>query len=234
MEVLESDQKLASAIALMESQALIFGLKFIPDSKYRSEYIQKTRDASREIKTLVKTGKLSPHEGAVRASEIRNTIMDVTREKLSNIGKAWSQNHKVNGKSLVELESQYALEKYGKNFDELSVQNKNSVWKEIVAAAGRQRPSANFKAKAVGVLGRGLVVLTVSLALYNIIIAEDKARASTKEGVILGASVGGMLAGGYVASLACGPGAFFCAAAWTFAVGAASAFGSEVTFNYAW
>ncbi|MGH1372687.1 MAG: hypothetical protein ACRBBW_11660 [Cellvibrionaceae bacterium] len=234
MEVIEYDQELESAIALMESQALIFATKFIPDSKYRTEYMRKTREASREIKELVKAGKLSPLEGAKRASEIRNTIMDATRGKLSNIGKAWSHNLKVSGKSLQELEMHYALDKFGKNFETLSDSNKNLVWKEIVAASGRQRPSANFKAKAVGVLGKSLVVLTVSLTLYNIISAEDKVRATAKEGVVIGAGVGGMLAGGYVASLACGPGAFFCAAAWTFAVGAEAAFGSEAVFDYAW
>ena len=72
------------------------------------------------------------------------------------------------------------------------------------------------------------------LAVTTTISSEDKVRATAKEGLVVGAGLGGMAAGGYVASLACGPGAFFCAAAWTFAVGAAAAFGTEVAFDYAW
>jgi len=229
-----TSQELESAIALLESQASIFATKFIPDSKSRTEYMKKTREASNEIKSLVNNGSITAQEGAKRASSIRNTILDATRGKLSNIGKAWSHNLKNSGKSLPQLEAEYAKSLFGRKFDSLPENNKNRVWKEIVAASGRQRPSANSAAKAVGLAGRGLVVVTVALALYNIISAEDKVRATTKEGVVIGAGLGGMAAGGYVASLACGPGAFFCASAWTFAIGAAAAFGAEVAFDYSW
>jgi len=88
----------------------------------------------------------------------------------------------------------------------------------------------------MGIAGRSLVIVTVSLALYNIISADDHdhARATAKEGVVVGSSLGAMVAGGYVASLTCGPGAFFCTAAWTFSIGAAAAIGSEAIFDEAW
>ncbi len=205
----EYQQELESAIAVMESQASIFALKFIPDSRSRAEYMLKTRQASKEIRDLVRSGKLTPQEGAKRASTIRNTIMDATRGKLSDIGRAWSQKLKRNGKTLAELESHYTKKLFSLNFDSLSQSNKNRVWKEIVAASGRPSPSMNTTAKIMKHAGRGLVVITVSLALYNIISAEDKVRATSKEGFVIGAGFGGMAAGGYVASLACGQAHFF-------------------------
>lgn len=229
-----NEQSVEAAIALMESQASIFAIKFIPDSRSRSEYMLKTKFASKEIRDQVRSGKITPEIGAKKAASIRNTIMDATRGKLSNIGKSWSQNLKVKGKSLPQLEMIYAKKLFNLNFNALPVDKRNRVWKEIVTSSGRQRPMANTTAKAIGIAGKSLVIVTVSLALYNIISAEDHARATAKEGLVIGSSIGGMLAGGYVASLACGPGAFFCATAWTFAVGAAAAVGAEAVFDYAW
>ncbi|MBL4608016.1 MAG: hypothetical protein JKY01_09345 [Pseudomonadales bacterium] len=92
----------------MESQASIFAIKFIPDSRSRTEYMLKTKTASKEIIDLVRSGKLTSEAGAKKAASIRNTIMDATRGKLSNIGKSWSQNLKVKGKALPQLETIYA------------------------------------------------------------------------------------------------------------------------------
>lgn len=230
----EKNQELESAIALMESQAVIFANKFIPDTAVRQEYIKMSRKASNDIRELVEAGKITPKQAAERAHSIRNTLLDASRGKLSNIGRAWSQNLKKLGKTLPELENYYAKKLFKLNFESLSQGNKNRVWKEIVAASGRPKASVNTSAKILGAVGKGFVVVTVSLALYNIISAEDKTRATAKEAVVIGSSLGGMVAGGYVASLACGPGAFICAAAWTFAIGAAAAFGSEAAFDYAW
>ncbi|WP_051785692.1 hypothetical protein [Endozoicomonas numazuensis] len=160
--------------------------------------------------------------------------MDATRGKLSNVGKAWSHNLKNSGKTLTQLESLYAKRIFNSNFENLNQAQRNTVWKEIVTSAGRQRPSANTGAKAMGIAGRALVVLAVAMVVYNISTAEDKTRQTAKEGAILASSVGGMAAGGYVASLACGPGAFICATAWTFALGAAAAVSAEITFDMIW
>lgn len=51
--------------------------------------------------------------------------------------------------------------------------------------------------------GKWFFVVTVSFALYNIISSEDKTRATAKEAVVIGSSLGGMVAGGYIASLSC-------------------------------
>ncbi len=45
-------------------------------------------------------------------------------------------------------------------------------------------------------LGRGLWVVTIGVAVYNIAIAEDKVTATAKEGVIMDGGFAGGAAGG--------------------------------------
>lgn len=81
-------------------------------------------------------------------------------------------------------------------------------------------------------LGRGLLVATIGVAIYNIAIAEDMVTATAREGVIIGGGFAEGAAGGAVAGLTCGPGALVCVTIGVFVGGALGALGADFTFGW--
>lgn len=74
------------------------------------------------------------------------------------------------------------------------------------------------------------MILSISIAIYNVANAEDKTVAVTEEGAILGGGVLGGVAGGALAGVACGPGAGICSGIGTFVGAIAGAFGASLFF----
>jgi AAA+ ATPase superfamily predicted ATPase len=163
---------------------------------------------------------------------IRNQILEAQRLRSSDIGNAKAVQLKKIGLTLSELTEKYSQLKFGKSFTNLSAVNKNKVYLEIIESAGRQRPSVNVAAMKYSKLGRGLLIVTLGVAIYNIIVAEDKAKATAREGVIIGGGFAGGAAGGAVAGLSCGPGAPVCVTIGVFVGGALGALGADFTFGW--
>jgi hypothetical protein len=68
----------------------------------------------------------------------------------------------------------------------------------------------------------------------NIATAEDKIKASAKEGAMLSGGLLGSVAGGAVAGCACGPGAPICVSIGVFVGGVMFALGTELAFDTFW
>ena len=185
-----------------------------------------------EILNEVESGKISPLQGAEKAQMARNIIMDQIRKITSDIGKADAEKMKLKGKNLDYLENKYALEKFNKPFNSLSETEKNQVWRKIVIKAGAPNNAINLKVRKFGRVGRLLIVFTLTVAVYNIYTADDKANAAEREGVTLGGGFLGGAAGGAVAGLACGPGAPVCSTIGVFIGGVLGAIGSDYLFNF--
>ncbi|MEI8632844.1 hypothetical protein P4S72_14180 [Vibrio sp. PP-XX7] len=111
--------------------------------------------------------------------------------------------------TLSDLTEKYAQRHFKLSFSELSAVEQDKVYLEIIDSSGRARPSVNAAAARLSRLGRGLLIVTIGIAVYNIATAEDKVRAAEREGAVLGGGFAGGAAGGAVAGLACGPGALF-------------------------
>jgi hypothetical protein len=90
----------------------------------------------------------------------------------------------------------------------------------------------NAAARRFSKLGQGFLVVTIGVAVYNIALAEDKVKATAREGVIIGGGFAGGAAGGAVAGLACGPGAPICITVGVFVGGALGALGADCTFGW--
>lgn len=113
-----------SELAALESAAANFGIRFIPDAKVRVEYNMKAKQFSAEILAEVQGGKLSIAAGAVRASELRNVLMDAMRGQTSEIAQAYAIKHKVLGRTLPDLQEKYARKLFGIGFSELAEQQR--------------------------------------------------------------------------------------------------------------
>ncbi|MEE9412695.1 MAG: hypothetical protein V3V22_06540 [Methylococcales bacterium] len=92
----------------------------------------------------------------------------------------------------------------------------------------RTRSSVNAPAKNYSSLGRGLLVVTLGIAVYNIAVAEDKVVATARESVVLG----GGFSGGALAGLTCSPGVPVCVTLGVFLGGVLGALGADASFGW--
>lgn len=198
---------LEASLSQMEAAAYNFAHRHIKDGRVRHSYINQTRKLSQEYRAKTIAGNISAEEAAKQVQSIRNKILEAQRLRSSDIGRAKAINLKKSGLSLGDLTSKYAQQKYNKPFANLSVYQKNTVYIEIIDSSGRHRPSVNAAAMRFSALGRGLLVVTIGVVVYNIILAEDKVKATAREGVVFGGGFAGGAAGGAIAGIACGPGA---------------------------
>lgn len=218
----------------VESTAFNFGVRFIPDSRVRAQYLQQTRAMSREILDQVDKMQISLEEGVQRATALRNLIMNTLRGKTSEIAQAYAFKLKKYGTSLSELQEKYANRLFSKPFGALSENMRNKVWREIVFSAGQPRTEATRLAKILGRAGKGFIALTVIIAVYDVTTAKNKQRAIAKETAVISGGLAGSLAGAALAGLACGPGAPVCVGIGIFVVGTMFALGSDYAFDSFW
>lgn len=234
MSIDTDQQTLDSAIRGFKTSAFHFGCRFIPDSKVRLQYTKRVSAFSKELVELVNLEKLSAKEAAKQASEMRNIIMDAARGKTSEIAQAYAVNQKATGLTLPELEQKYSKRLYGKNFSRLSPNAKNNVWKNIVFSAGRPQLKATKLAKYIGIAGKGLIAMTITISTYNIVTSDDKVIATAREGAMISGGLLGSVAGGALAGCACGPGAPICVSIGVFVGGVMFAIGTEFAFDAFW
>jgi hypothetical protein len=229
----KSEQFLESELAELEITANNFAIRFIPDAKMRKEYIESTRKFSLELQDMVKRNKLSPNAAAVQANIMRNNMMEAMRGKSSDFGLAIARFLKKEGLSLTELEQKYGNKLFNSEFDKLSLNQKNVVWRKIVAKAGEPRVRASNGAMWLGRAGKGLFFLTVAIAVYHIATFENKVRETANECIAMGGGMAGSAVLGY-AGLLCGPGAIVCVPLGVFVGGIIGSAGADWAFDSIW
>ncbi len=223
---------LDGALSQLESTAMNFAHRFISDGKVRMSYINQTRKLAQEYRTRVISDAISPKEAAKQVQTLRNEILEAQRLRTSDLGRAKAIKLKRSGLTLSDLTEKYSQNKYSKSFLRLSSFQKNQVYLEIIESSGRPRPSANAASLKYTKLGRGFLIVTLGVAVYNIAVAEDKVKATAREGVIVGGGFAGGAAGGALAGLACGPGAPVCVTVGVFVGGALGALGADISFGW--
>ncbi|WP_409425389.1 MULTISPECIES: hypothetical protein [unclassified Pseudoalteromonas] len=223
---------LEGSLSQMESAAMNFAHRFINDGKVRMSYVNQTKKVAIEYRARVTSGAISAEDAAKQVQVIRNQILEAQRLRTSDLGKAKAVSLKKTGLTLTDLTEKYSQNKYGKSFLKLSNLQKNQVYLEIIESSGRPRPAVNSAAQKYTKLGRGLLLVTLGVAVYNIAVADDKAKATAREGVVIGGGFAGGAAGGVLAGLACGPGAPVCVTVGVFVGGALGALGADVSFGW--
>jgi len=227
-------QELEQSLQAFESMAFNFAVRFVNDGNARVKYLDSARKLSSEILREVESGRISAHEGANRAKELRNILMEEIRRKSSDFGRSVAQNTKQVGLSLLELQEKYAQKIFSRTFSQLSEAERGQVWREIVFASGRPNPKFNLLARRMKVAGRAFLMLTIAISVYNITAAEDKTKAVAEEGAVISGGFVGSVAGGAAAGLACGPGAPLCVGIGIFLGGFMFAAGADYMFDQFW
>lgn len=204
---------LDNAIAALEGVAIKFSTDAINDAQVRASYTSNIKRVTSEVKQMVAAQKITVKEAAEFCYEMRNKILAEHRKYTSSTGLSFAEKHKRTPPELEKLYDKYATKKYGHSFNEFTSHQKNTIHYEIIESSSRDNPKFTTSNKRLKVIGKVGVLVTASLATYEILNAENKPKEAIKQGV----QIGGGLAGGWLAGLAvaplCGPGAPVCAIA---------------------
>jgi hypothetical protein len=197
--------ELEQAIRSMEATAINFAYQFINISNVRSEYIRLTSEMSRNLRFAYDSGEMSAKAAAEAANGMRNQIMEQSRAKSASLGKAMARNLKAKGLVLDDLLEKVAQKAFQRPFSSLNNAEQTAAYLEVVASAGRARPSASAFAARAGAAGRAFFILGIGIAVYNIANAEDKAWQTGREAANIGGGFAGGAAAGALAGVWFGP-----------------------------
>jgi hypothetical protein len=223
-----SVRRLGEALLALEAAAIPFAVRMINDDAVRQQYRRSIRDAVQEILSDVEAGKISPDTGAVRASDMRNSLMELSRLRTSDAGRAMAERLKAQGKTLPELITKYARDMFAAAPESLTTEQNAAVMRRIIEAAARDNPVVTNTLRGLSWASRGLVALSVGLAVYEIYRSPDPVKETGHQAVVLGAgAAGSIVVGALGTSLVCGPGAPVCAGVFILVGGAAFALGAD-------
>ncbi len=197
--------ELEQAIRSLEATAISFAYQFINISNVRSEYIRLTSEMSRNLRLAYESGEMSAKAAAEAANGMRNQIMEQSRAKSASLGTSMARRLKAQGLSLDDVLEKVAQKAYGRPFAALNNAEQTAAYLEVVASAGRARPSASAFASRAGAAGRAFFILGIGIAVYNIANAEDKSWQTGREAANIGGGFAGGAAAGALAGIWLGP-----------------------------
>lgn len=204
-----SERDLETEIRLLEVQALNMAARGVNAANVRNFYIRSTRNFVNGLRADVAAGRMTPWQAAEAAQQMRNEVMNMQRARSMDMVLAYAEARKKVGRSMEELLTRYAGERFGTSYDLLDDAQKAAVHMEVVEAAARPSRVDTRNARIAGHAGRALWVATAILAFYNISTAENRVHATGREGANLaGGFVGGLVGGaatGAAYGLALGP-----------------------------
>ena len=217
----------AQAMRVLEAEIYNIGTHLAWDGQVRQLYALEIKNMSRNLEGQVRSGTITWQQAAIQAQEVRNTIMETLRTRSTPVARATAETIKQQGKTLNSLIAQKTQTLYGNNtlFNQLSTQQKNHVYQQVVLSAGTSNPKVTTLMRQASYAGRGLLFLSLGVSVYNVATADDKWNAAGREVAVTGAGIAGGIGGGAVAGLACGPGAPVCVTIGALLGGALAAFG---------
>lgn len=203
-----------AAINALQGDVAAAAARLSIDPRLRLEYSRRIKEMADDLRSRVNAGLLTWEQAAKEAQETRNLIMEMIRTRSTPLGRAMAERMKSSGKTLNELVAKKATSLFGPKTNFAS----------IVEYAGKSNPSVNLKMLQLSRAGKGLIVLSLAISVYEIYTAENKVAETGKQIAINGAGIAGGAAGGALAGLVCGPGAPVCVLIGGFVGGALAAF----------
>lgn len=205
-------EQFESAVNALQGDISAAAARLLIDPRLRLEYSKRIKEMAEDLRSRANIGLISWEQAAQQAQETRNLIMDLVRTRSTPLGRAMAQQMKSSGKTLNELVAKKAISLFGPrtNFNTLSQAHKNQVYASIVESAGKSNPQVNLRMLKLSRVGKGLVVLSIAVSLYEIYTSENKVAETGRQLAINGSGIAGGAAGGMVAGLVCGPGAPVC------------------------
>ena len=212
------EHELPSPLQLARDEFEAAGSRFatdaIRDARLRELYKSNIARISRTVQAEVDAGRVSVVGGARFCQRMRNQIMEETRVASSAQGRAYAQKVKPTGTVFESLLEKYAGELFKRPFSSLSEAQKSQIFYSIVASSGRDNLEFSAETRRLRVLGKVGLIVTATVAVHGVVVAEDKPREIVRQGAAIGGGmIGGRVAGALFVAPICGPGAVVCAVA---------------------
>lgn len=186
-------------IDLFQTEAVNFGFRLEKMAEVRPDYLKTIKFASDEFIELVKSGKISYEEGALRASKLRNALFEISRRKDYDLGRSIAEYYKPGAKPFEWFLEKYAKKRFSLSFSSLTSQvQKDAVFLDVVVAAGRDNKGISGAVPYLGKFGKVCLVASLAISVYTVATAEDKVNAAGREGTSLLGGIAGGAAGGAV------------------------------------
>ncbi|MDO5678805.1 MAG: hypothetical protein Q4G54_00615 [Pelistega sp.] len=187
------------SLTMLETEAFTFSMMLIQDSNTRLMYGQNIKKMSNELKDAVRLGVLSPEQGAIKANFLRNQLLEVGRLKTSPLLRLFAEQMKKTGRPFEEIQNKKADQLFKQSFTTLNNLQIDEVHTAIIEASGKSNTVANTQAQIYGKYGKGLFIISIAIAIYEIVQAENKLREAAKHITLAAASAaGGYFVGNYV------------------------------------
>jgi hypothetical protein len=223
-----AQKRLHDALFALEAVGDSFAARCINDNAVRQQYRRSIQDAVAEIEADVNSGSVDVEAAAEHAVLLRNNLMDLSRSRSSEVGRAFAKSLKSEGKTFAELLEYRASKMFGKIPAALTAEERTAVMRAIISGAARDNVEVTNALRFLGGASRGLVALSVGLAIYDIYQAPDHEKETVHQGILAGAGLGGgYVVGALGVSLVCGPGAPICAGVFVLVGGAAFTLGAD-------
>ncbi|HLU01828.1 MAG TPA: hypothetical protein VKZ94_03650 [Advenella sp.] len=220
------------AMLMLETQTTSFAYMFIKDNRLRQLYVENIHKMSLEYRALVDLGKLTPEQGAVEANKLRNEILELTRRGSSPIARKYAKALKPTGRSWDYMKDYKAGSIFNGTFDQLNASEQNTVYKAIIDSSGKSDEYSTRIASVLGKYGRGLFVVSIVIAAYDIYESDNKAREAAKQVTVAGGSIiVGYGVGGIAAATVCAAANIGCVAVATVAGALVGGLGVEAVFD---
>ncbi|QKJ88301.1 hypothetical protein PMPD1_3381 [Paramixta manurensis] len=205
-------EKFESSINALQGDVSAAAARLSVDPRLRLEYSKRIKEMAADLRAKANSGIITWEKAALEAQETRNLVMEIVRTRSTPLGRAMAEKMKTSGKTFNELVANKTVSLFGRqaNFVNLSDGQKNRVYASIVESAGRSNARVDLRMRQLSTAGKGLIILSIAISVYEIYNAQDKIAETTKQAVIVSSGVAGGWAGGAVAGLMCGPGAPVC------------------------
>lgn len=197
-----SDQFLEKALRDLEVTANNFAMRINRSASIRESYSLQIKKMSQSIGRAVDSGELSAKRGAEIASEMRNQIMELHRQRDFDLGRSIARKMKKAGRNLEETinRAMVKMNLNGKPFNQLTNEQQYQVFKAVIGSSGRSKAGVTSAIPKMRMCARGLWLATFLIAAYNIGTADDPWWQSGREA----ANIAGGTAGGFAAGAALG------------------------------
>jgi len=225
---------LDNALKALETSSLNFADRLINDSKVRVKYLKGVKRYADELIKAVNEGELSPSAAAEQANAFRNGLLESSRLASSDIGRATAEQIKAKGKTLPELMEYYAQKNFKRSFSSLAKGDQDAVYLAIVESSGRANAGVSASAARWGRMGRGLLVISLAISIYNISTSDNVWRTTAREGVGLAGGLAMGAGAGAATGWVTGPGYPITVGIGAFLGGVAGALGADYLFDEIW
>ncbi len=202
-----------------------FKISLLSDTRLRLNYEKAALQFKNEVLRAMRSGEITLQRAAEMIYETRESIRVSTRKDLTALAKKISISLEK-PQTFAELLNKNSNRLFNKPFLAIvNPQQQGAVYMRLIERAVSNKFVNNI-CHTTRRICQSLWVLTFVIILHHIVVSDHKIQTALREGLVLGAAIGGGLIG-LKAGVVCGPAAWLCSPIFSIVGGALGAYTAE-------